>query len=102
MVDPSHMQLARSGSASIGFLGRDNRPVAIVLNLLAAGMLIWLAVRRTPLWISVLVICLFTSPWLFGWLHEVDELDTQPGLLLFGGVVSVAFLVLVAGIARLV
>lgn len=65
-------------------------------------MLIWLAIRRTPLWISVLVICLVTSPWLFGWLHEVDELDTQPGLLLFGGVVSVAFLSAVAGIARLV
>lgn len=57
--------------------------------------------RRAPLWISVLLICLVASPWLFGWLHEIDELDTQPDLLLFGGVVSVAFLSAVAVIARL-
>lgn len=76
--------------------------MAIVLNVIAAVMLIWLAMRRAPFWISVLLICLVTSPWLFGYLDEVDELDTQPGLLLFGGVVSVAFLSAVAVIARLV
>jgi hypothetical protein len=38
----------------------------------------------------------------FGYLDEVDEPDTQPGLLLFGGVVSVALLSAVAVIGRLV
>lgn len=80
----------------------DHPRMAIVLNVIAAVMLIWLAMRRAPFWISVLLICLVTSPWLFGYLDEVDELDTQPGLLLFGGVVSVAFLSAVAVIARLV
>ena len=65
-------------------------------------MLVWLAMRRAPVWISVLLVCLVTLPWLFGWLREIDELDTQPGLLLFGGGVSVAFLSAVAVIARLV
>lgn len=65
-------------------------------------MLVWLAMRRAPFWISVLLICLVTAPWLFGYMDEVDGLDTQPGLLLFGAVLSVAFLTAVAGIARLV
>jgi hypothetical protein len=36
--------------------------VAIVLDLLAAALLIWLAMRRAPLWISVLIILLVCSP----------------------------------------
>jgi len=70
--------------------------VAIVLDLLAAALLIWLAMRRAPLWISVLIILLVCSPWLIGWIAEIDEPDTQPGLLLFGGVLSLAFLVIAA------
>lgn len=66
--------------------------MAIVLDLLAAALLIWLAMRRAPLWISVLIILLVCSPWLFGWIAEIDEPDTRPGLLLFGGVLSLAFL----------
>ena len=70
--------------------------VAIVLDLLAAALLIWLAMRRAPLWISVVIILLVCSPWLVGWIAEIDEPDTRPGLLIFGGVLSVAFLVIAA------
>lgn len=76
--------------------------MAIAIDVLAAAPLVWLALRRAPVWISVVIIVAATSPWLFGWISEVDEPDTQPGLLVFGGVLSAALLVAAAVVGRLI
>jgi hypothetical protein len=66
--------------------------MAILIVAVAAVVLVVLSRRSAPWWASALVIALVALPWVAGYVDEVGDDDTSPGLLVFGGVLSVGAL----------
>jgi hypothetical protein len=74
--------------------------MAILLVAFAAVMLVVLSRRSAPWWASALVIAIVALPWVAGYVDEVGDDDTSPGLLVFGGVLSVGALLILELLLR--
>ena len=68
--------------------------MAIAVVVLAAATLVVLARRSAPWWTSATVIVAVGLMWGIALAVEVGEPDARPGLLVFGGVMSVGFLLI--------
>ncbi len=75
--------------------------MAIALVVAAGFILVILSRRSAPWWASAAVIAMVSVPWIAGYSHEVGEADTSPGLLIFGGVLSVGALVILEALLRI-
>lgn len=74
--------------------------MAIVLVVAAALVLVVLSRRSAPWWVSAAVIGAVAVPWIAGYVDEVGESNTSPGLLVFGGILSVGALIVLEAILR--
>ena len=75
--------------------------MAILLVVVEAFILVVLSRRAAPWWASAAVIAAVAVPWIAGYADEVGETDTSPGLLVFGGVLSVAALMILEAVLRI-
>lgn len=78
--------------------------MGLVVLIVGIGLAVWLTFSDAPRWrwVRWLIPVLVAVPWVVYWVRERDEVNTQPGLLIAGGVISVLVVCAVLLVAALV